>query len=213
MHHNEPQELLTGPRQDLTVILMHGRGRSPADMHLLAVRLGIPNVRFLFPEAEGHTWYPKLFQDPIADNEPSLSAALNHYDGIVETVLAAGTPLERIVVGGFSQGACLTAEFLARSPRRYGGVVLWTGGLIGPDGTDWPVRRVLAGVPVYLTTSEIDPWVPPQRVRETARWLRACGAAVELKIFDDRPHSVDDVEIDTARVLLEQTRAGAAASA
>lgn len=124
MHHNKPEEMQIGAHADFTIVLAHGRGRSPADMRALAERLDLDNVRFLFLVAENSTWYPKLFQDDIADNEPSLSDAIAHYDDVISDLEAAGTPTKRIIVGGFSQGACLTAEFLARHPRSYAAAIL-----------------------------------------------------------------------------------------
>jgi phospholipase/carboxylesterase len=206
MHHNKPEELLVGERADLTIISVHGRGRSPDDMRALAKRLRLDNVRYLFPVATNNTWYPALFMDPIADNEPSLSAAIAHYEDLVSSLISQGTPAERIVVGGFSQGACLTAEFLARHPRRYAAAVLWTGGLIGPEGTTWPLQPVLAGLPVYISTSETDPWVPAPRVRETHHWLKASGASATMMIFQEREHGVLDEEVGAVRSMIERTR-------
>ena len=212
MHDNPFLELHPGGAAELAVILVHGRGRKPEEMMELARALGVPNARYVFPTATDSTWYPKGFLAPIGENEPFLSAALARYEAIVAELIRDGFSPDRIVLGGFSQGACLTAEFLARHPRRYGGAAILTGGLIGPEGTKWPVGRALAGVPVYLTTSEIDEWVPAWRVRETQAWLKACGAAVETTIFPTREHVVSDEEIRSTRKLIEGVRAAAGAS-
>ncbi|WP_207482009.1 alpha/beta hydrolase [Arenibaculum pallidiluteum] len=206
MHDEAWLELVPRGGADLAVVMMHGRGRSPEEMRDLAERLDLPRVRYVFPAASGASWYPKGFLTPVEENEPHLSAALNHYERVVGALMAEGFVPDRIVLGGFSQGACLTAEFLARSPRRYAGALVFTGGLIGPPGTDWPVRPELDGMPVLLTTSEVDEWVPPSRVHETSRWLQRCGALVELRIFETRPHVVDDEELAAARNLIERTR-------
>lgn len=211
MHHNKPEEMQVGSQADFTIVLAHGRGRSPADMRALAERLDLDNVRYLFLVAENSTWYPKLFQDPIADNEPSLSDAIAHYESVIAGLEAQGTPASRIIVGGFSQGACLTAEFLARHPRPYAGAILWTGGLIGPEGTSWPLRPELANLPVFISTSENDPWVPPPRVRETHAWLRDCGASPTMLIFQEREHGVLDEEVRAVRAMIERSRHDAAA--
>ena len=113
----------------------------------------------------------------------------------------------RLVIGGFSQGACLSAEYLSRHPRRLAGAILWTGGLIGPPGNAWRPDRALDGMPVYITTSETDPFVPPARVRETADWLIASGATVTARIFTSREHMVSDEEIAAARRLLQDALA------
>jgi phospholipase/carboxylesterase len=211
MHTNPVTEYVTGPSPDLTVVLAHGRTLNPAYMQALAERLQSPNVRFLLPAADGNSWYPKGFLSPIEENEPYLSAALDHYEGIVARLLAEGTDPLRIVVGGFSQGACLTAEYLHRFPRRLGGAILWTGGLIGPDGTQWTPRPQLEDMQVYLTTSETDPFVPPGRVRTTVDWLREGGAQVTAKIFVEREHHVSDEEIECGRNLLREVRRGVSA--
>ena len=211
MHHNQPEEMQVGDRADFTIVLAHGRGRSTADMRALAQRLALDNVRYLFLVAENSTWYPKLFQDQIADNEPSLSDAIAHYETIIKGLEGKGTPSSRIIVGGFSQGACLTAEFLARHPRPYAAAILWTGGLIGPEGTSWPIRQELHDLPVFISTSETDPWVPPLRVRETHAWLRACGASPTMLIFPERDHGVIDEEIFAVRAMIERIRLESAA--
>ncbi|MEP7239385.1 MAG: phospholipase [Devosia sp.] len=200
--HNQPviEKLVGRPR--LTVVLVHGRTLTPAYMDALAERLALEHVRYLFPAAEGNSWYPKTLFAPLADNEPGLDAAIAHYETLIAGLLATGTPLECIVVGGFSQGACLTAEFLSRHPRRFGAAILWTGGAIGPPGRTWPPRPALAGLPVYLTTSKVDPFVPASRVIETADWLTASGALPEMEIFENREHMVSDREIERARQML-----------
>lgn len=183
-------------------VLAHGRGGAAADMARMATRLDASSVRFLLPQAPGGTWYPNRFMAPVADNEPALSQALATYAGLVDGLIDQGFAPENIIVGGFSQGACLTAEFVVRHPRSYGAVVIFTGGLIGPPGTRWPSAPQLRDVPVYITGSTMDEWVPPERVEETARVLESNGARVTLKIFDGREHHVCEEEIAVARALL-----------
>ena len=197
----------TGPAPSTAAgvaILMHGRGGSPEDMQSLAAAFALPAMRFIAPAAPGGQWYPDRFMAPLARNEPYLSDALAAYERLVAGLIAGGMPAERIVVGGFSQGACLTAEFLVRHPRRYGAALILTGGLIGPPGTRWPAQAALAGVPIYLSGSKIDEWVPEGRVEETAQVFRDSGAALTLRIFDDRPHQVSREEIAGARKLLAE---------
>lgn len=194
---------------DAVCILAHGRGGSPEDMARLAAALAVDNVRYLLPGAPGNTWYPQSFMAPFAANEPALGRSLANHAALVEGAVAAGYPAERIVLGGFSQGACLTAETLVRAPRRYGAALILTGGLIGPPGTTWPAAPGLAGTPVYLTGSEVDPHVPPARARETARVLADDGAEVEVRIFADRPHVITPEELARARVYLQSVAAGA----
>jgi len=202
-----------GPERDAAAavcILAHGRGGSPADMARLAAALDAPEVRFLLPGAPGGTWYPEGFMAPFAANEPWLGRSLANHAALIDGIVASGYPAQRIVLGGFSQGACLTAETLVRLPHRYGGALILTGGLIGPPGTTWPAPPALAGTPVYLTGSETDPHVPPERSRETLQVLRDSGAAVEARIFAARPHVITQEELVRARALL---RAAAGAPA
>jgi phospholipase/carboxylesterase len=179
------------------VILLHGRGRDTADVLSLADRIGDPEVAYLAPAAAGDTWYPQSFLAPVAENEPYLSSAL----GVVDALVHAHDP-ERLVLGGFSQGACLAAEYALRHPRRYGGLLLYTGGAIGPPGTAWPPRGSFAGTPAYLGTSDPDAWVPVERVRETAEQLRAQDAEVTLDVFPGMDHLVNDQEIAAGRELI-----------
>jgi predicted esterase len=179
------------------VILLHGRGRDPADVLSLADRIGDPEVAFLAPAARGNTWYPQSFLAPLAENEPYLSSALGVVDALVH-----GVEAERLVLGGFSQGACLAAEYALRHPRRYGGLLLYTGGAIGPPGTTWPPRGSFAGTPAYLGTADPDDWVPVERVRETAEALRAQDAEVTLEVFPGMDHLVNDQEIAAGRELI-----------
>ncbi len=202
MHQNAPIEYKTGNRPALTVVLAHGRTLTPDYMRGLADRIGLPDIRYVLPSADGNTWYPKSFLSPIAENEPHLSAAIAHYETIVADLLADGVKATRLVIGGFSQGACLTAAYLARHPRRLAGAILWTGGLIGPPGTEWRADRALDGMPAYLTTSETDPFVPPARVLQSADWLIASGAVTTARIFAAREHLVSDEEIVAGRALL-----------
>ena len=189
-------------------ILAHGRGGSPEDMAQLASALDCPEVSYLLPGAPGNTWYPQSFMAPIAANEPFLGRSLANHARILADLIGEGIPPGRIVLGGFSQGACLTAETLVRAPRRYGGAFIFTGGLIGPPGTSWTARPDLAGTPIYISGSEVDPHVPADRARETAQVFTDSGAAVELKIFASRPHVVTREEIGKARACLRAVVAG-----
>jgi predicted esterase len=179
-------------------VLLHGRGRDAADVLSLAERIGDPGVAFLAPQARGNTWYPQSFLAPLEDNEPYLGSAL----ATVGALLDGLGDLGRVVLGGFSQGACLAAEYALRHPRRYGGLLLYTGGAIGPPGTEWPDRGSFAGTPAYLGTADPDDWVPVERVRETAARLRAQDADVTVQVFAGMDHLVNDEEIAAGRALL-----------
>lgn len=190
------------------MILVHGRGGSAESMLQLAQALGRDDVAYLAPRAAGNTWYPYSFLAPVEQNEPYLSSALRLLASGVEVVLAAGIPAERLLLLGFSQGACLTLEFVARNPRRYGGVAGLTGGLIGPDGTPRDYPGSLEGTPVFLGTSDPDPHVPVTRVEESARVLEGMGAQVEVRVYQGMPHTVNEDELEQVRALIDRVLAG-----
>jgi len=188
---------------DATMILLHGRGASADDILGVYGALGMPNVAALAPEAAGHTWYPYSFLVPLGANQPYLDSALDRIESLVNDLLARNIPSHRIVLLGFSQGACLTTEFVARHPRRYGAAIAFTGGLIGPDGTPRNYPGSLDGTPVFLGASDPDPHVPFSRVQETKTVLARMGAAVQLRGYPGMPHTINDDELDAARTLLK----------
>ena len=195
---------------DIVAIMMHGRGGSPEDMRNLAAALDCPFVRYIFPRAPEHSWYLKSFLSKLSDNEPKLSASLAFCGAIIDELEQGGVEPGQIVLGGFSQGACMTAELLLRRPRRYGAAVILTGGVIGPPDLARAPLPDLAGLPVYLSGSKVDDWIPEQRTHATADILRAAGANVTLRVFDNRPHVVADEEIRSVRDVfrnLERTAA------
>ena len=200
---------LSGARAAL--VLVHGRGASAESILELGFALGIAGVGYVAPQAEGGTWYPHSFLAPLAANEPGLSSGLRAVGRALDAVAAAGVPPERTVLAGFSQGACLAAEYAARHARRLGGLAVLSGGLIGPDGTPRDYPGSLAGTPVFLGCSDRDPHVPAPRVRESADVLRALGGDVTLRIYPGMPHTVVDDELDAVRAMLRG--AGAAAPA
>jgi phospholipase/carboxylesterase len=183
-------------------ILVHGRGRTPEEMRDIALRLERPDIRFIMPRAEGGSWYPKGFLAPVSENEPFLSRSLARYEALINDALARGAASRRLILGGFSQGACLTAQTLWRRPDRYGAALIFTGGLIGEPGTRWSPAPELRDTPILLTSSEIDEWVPLSRVEETAQALRASGAALSMRIYKDRAHEISEDELVLARGAL-----------
>jgi predicted esterase len=186
------------------VVLLHGRGASADDILGLAPALGVPELTYIAPEAAGNAWYPERFIAPREQNEPYLSSALKKVERVVDGLIASGMPAEKIVIGGFSQGACLSSEFVATHPRRYAGVLIFTGGLIGPLGSDVSHAGDLAGTPVFLANGSRDPHIPWTRTVETAEVLRAMGAEVEMQEYPGRPHTITAGEIGRAKALLEK---------
>jgi predicted esterase len=145
----------------------------------------------------------------IASNEPGLSSALAMLDALIARVESAGIRRSHIVMLGFSQGACLTAEFAVRHPARYAGIILLTGGLIGPAGTVWNDTGDFAGTPIFLGSGDPDSHVPVTRVNETAGHFERMGARVTKRIYPGRGHFVGDAEVDAARELLDEAAAAA----
>jgi predicted esterase len=185
------------------VVMVHGRGAGPANILDLMPRLDRPDFTYLAPSAAGRTWYPNSFMAETASNEPWLSSALRAVDRVVSDVVARGVPTERIVLLGFSQGACLMSEYAAAHAARYGGVVVFSGGLIGPPGTTWNSGGRFDGTPVFLGSSDPDAHVPPARVEESAAVFTRMGASVDMRIYPGMGHTINDDEISAAQGLLE----------
>jgi len=188
---------------ELTLLLLHGRGAAAQDMLSLYDALELPTIAALAPQAAGQTWYPNSFLAPLQSNQPYLDSALRLIESLVKGLIDQGIAGKRVALLGFSQGACLTVEFTARHPRRYGAVMGLTGGLIGPPGTPRNYSGSLAGTPVFLGSSDPDPHVPFQRVEETRDVLKGMGAKVELRRYPGMPHTISDDELDACRKLLQ----------
>jgi len=187
------------------VILLHGRGASAEDILGLASEMYDKRLAYLAPQAAGNEWYPSSFMAPIERNEPWLSSALAKVGTIVQQALDAGLPRDRIFVCGFSQGACLSSEFVARNPARYGALIAFTGGLIGPPAADLHHDGDLEGMPALFSSGDPDPHVPWTRVLESADQFTAMGAAVKTQRYPGRPHTVLPQEIKSARDLIFKT--------
>jgi phospholipase/carboxylesterase len=186
------------------VVLLHGRGASAEDILGLANEFGVADLAYLAPEAAGHTWYPYSFLSPIEQNQPWLNSALSLLEKIVERVTGAGIPLHRIAFVGFSQGACLATEYVATHAVRYGGLVAFTGGLIGPPGTKFKYSGELSGTPCFLGAGDPDPHVPWKRVEESASVLSALGGAVTSRRYPGLPHTINEEEIEQAKQILSR---------
>ena len=203
-HGNQPVMREGAPLGTAPVVIMsHGRGAGPRNILDLLPRLARPGFTYLAPAAAGNTWYPHGFMAAIENNEPGLSSALDVLSGLVDDTIASGIDASRIVLLGFSQGACLTAEFAARHARRYGGVIVFTGGLIGPAETRRDYAGSFDGTPVFLGCSDVDGHVPRTRVDETAAVMRRMGANVDERISPGMAHIVNDDEIAAAQEILD----------
>ena len=186
----------------LVAIMLHGRGASAEDILGLAGQFTARDIAFVAPQAASLTWYPHSFLAPIAQNEPWLGSALRVVAGLVENCAHQGVPAERIVVMGFSQGACLTLEFAARHARRYAAVVAFTGGLIGPPGTPRDYAGDFADTPFFIGSSDVDPHVPLERVHESTAVFHRMGATVDQRIYPRMGHTINADELQAVDALL-----------
>ncbi len=203
--HQGQQVLASGEpidRAKAAMVMVHGRGATAENILELAFELKQPDFVYLAPQAAGNSWYPNSFLAPIASNEPGISSGLASIANILAQVEEAAIPLERTMILGFSQGACLALEFVARNARRYGGVVGLSGGLIGPDGTPRDYAGSLAGTPVFLGCSDIDPHIPRERVEQSAEVLEKLGGNVIARLYPRMGHTVNLDEIRFVRSMM-----------
>lgn len=192
-----PIEQATG-----VLILLHGRGGSAEDMIGLGRALTSDRLALLAPQAPGHTWYPYSFLAPRQQNEPYLSSALKQVEAVLAKATSAGLAISQVALCGFSQGACLATEFVARHPQRYAGLLAFTGGLIGPLEEPISLTGDLAGTPVLLSSGDPDPHVPWKRVQQSGELLTSIGGQVMLQRFPGRPHTILPEEIEQGKKLL-----------
>ena len=184
------------------MIMIHGRGATAESILTLAPLLGVEDCAFLAPQAAGGAWYPYGFMSPIEGNEPGISSGMRVIESLLRRIETAGLPASRVVLLGFSQGACLVTEFAARHATRYGGIAGLSGGLIGPEGTPRKYEGSLTGTPVFLGCSDVDFHIPAQRVRETATVLEQLGGQVTMRLYGGMGHTVNDDEIEQVREML-----------
>jgi predicted esterase len=206
----EPLELgADWPKPDGVVMLLHGAKQTAEDMGAIALGLECPNVRYILPRAPAGGWFPKNFLDPVEDNQPQLNEAIAHILSLLESIRAKGIPLDRILLGGFAEGACVLSEFLVRNPKSYGGLMLLTGGLMDHMAIGKRPGSGLLAVPTYVSGSEIGEEVPVQRIRDTIRTLQAGGALIRSHIFTERPFIISEEEKVEMRKLITEALAAA----
>ncbi len=209
-HAGQPLATAGAPlgKSPVAMILVHGRNALPANILSFVPAFGRPDISYLAPAAAGGTWYPLSFMADREKNEPGISSGLWVLEQLVQHVVRAGVRRDRIVLLGFSQGACLTAQFAASHADRYGGVVLYSGGLIGPPGTTWTYPGSFGGTPVFLGCSDVDAHVPKTRVDESAAVFERMGATVTEQIYPGMGHLVNEEEIAFTRALLDEITGG-----
>jgi predicted esterase len=187
------------------VIMVHGRNAGPENILDLVPRLDRPQLAYLAPAAANRTWYPFPFISEMDKNEPGLSSGLSVLDGLVRKLVTGGVLKSRIFLLGFSQGACLASEFAVRHADRFGGVIVFSGGLIGPPGTVWNYEGAFDGTPAFLGCSDADSHIPRTRVEESAAVFTRMGARVTTRLYPGMGHLVCDDEIAAAQEILDAT--------
>ena len=203
-HQGQPVLVAGEPidRAKAAMVMIHGRGASAESILELALELQQPGFIYLAPQAAGNTWYPNSFLAPISSNEPGLSSGLVTIANVLAQLKEAAIPIERTMILGFSQGACLSLEFVARNARRYRGVVGLSGGLIGPDGTPRDYTGSLEGTPIFLGCSDIDPHIPKERVEFSAEIMRKLGGDVTARLYPKMGHTVNRDEVRFIRTMM-----------
>lgn len=189
------------------LVLLHGRGASAASILPLADALDAKDFAVLAPQAVGGQWYPQRFTAPREQNEPYLSQALAGLESLLTHITDAGIEANNIIFGGFSQGACLAAEFVASHAQPYGGLLVFSGGLIGagPSVTASEYSGSLYGTPVFVGCSDVDPHIPLERVNETIQILSDLGANVNGQIYPGMAHTITQEELDEARKVVRSS--------
>ena len=186
------------------IIALHGRGAGAYDILSLADMVARPNWARVAPQAAGATWYPMSFMTPVEQNEPYLSSALALVTALRDAVLAAGVPQSRILLMGFSQGACLALESAARLGGRWGGAAALSGGLIGHAVDETAYADSLEGTPVFIGCSDVDPHIPVRRVLESETALSDRGAVVTTQLYPGMGHTVNEDELAHLRSLMNE---------
>ncbi|WP_226004991.1 alpha/beta hydrolase [Natrinema salinisoli] len=195
---HQDQQLVTGgtdlANAEAALVLTHGRGATARGMIQMAAEFQQEGVAFLAPQAARQTWYPNSFLEPVERNEPGRSSGLQAISDAIDEANDAGIPTERVMLIGFSQGACLASEYLARNPRRYGGLAAFSGGLIGEELDD-EYPGDLEGTPIFLGCSDVDPHIPEERVHDTADVFESMNADVTKRLYEGMGHGINEDEM------------------
>ncbi|HZI99220.1 MAG TPA: alpha/beta hydrolase [Gemmatimonadaceae bacterium] len=186
------------------MVMVHGRGATAESILSLVPALTPQGFAFLAPQASGNTWYPNSFMAPMPSNEPGISSGITAIADVIAMISDAGIPLEKTMLLGFSQGACLSVEYAARNAARYGGIAVLSGGLIGPDGTPRNYVGSFDDTPVFFGCSDIDGHIPALRVTESASALRHMGARVTMKLYPGMGHLVNEDEIAAVNSIMQE---------
>ncbi|MEX2573823.1 MAG: dienelactone hydrolase family protein [Balneolaceae bacterium] len=222
MFNIDPENPFKGPHQnqepaiagadlseaEAALVLVHGRGASAQSILMLAEELKEPTLHYIAPQAYRFTWYPHSFLVPLEQNQPGLNSALQAIYDRVADLKGKGFEYNRILLAGFSQGACLVLEFAARHPARYGGVIGLSGGLIGDSVAEGNYSGSLEGTPVFLGCSDIDPHIPVDRVHKTGDVFKHLGAELTKKIYPGMAHTVSRDELENMKQIIRSVTRG-----
>lgn len=184
------------------LIMVHGRGGSAEDILSIASHLQVQDYALFAPQAAQNTWYPYSFLAPVQQNEPGLSSALQLLAEVEKELNEQGISADNIFFLGFSQGACLSLEYVTRNAKKYGGVVAFTGGLIGDKVCQENYKGDFEKTPVFIGTSDPDPHVPVERVKTTEELLRKMNAEATVKVYKNMGHTISQDEINLANSLI-----------
>jgi len=209
--HQAQPVLMTGEALEdaqAAILMMHGRGATAQDILSLSKEFDQSGFAYLAPQAAGGTWYPNRFMASIERNEPWLSWALDTVGVVYSRIVEAGIPPERVMLLGFSQGACLALEYTARNTRRYGGIVGLSGALIGPEDMQRSYSGSLAGTPVFLGCSDVDFHIPRERLDHAAEAMRVLRGNVTERLYPNMDHTINQDEIDFVRGMMQALLAG-----
>lgn len=206
IHQNQPTIKTGRPLSPSSpaVIVLHGRGSSAQAMIPFVENLGQEHASYLIPQASSNRWYPQSAFSPLESNQPDLNSALKTVENLIQQLLEQGLTPEHIVLGGFSQGACLAAEFAAQNARKYGGIFVLSGALIGPQDTPRDYPGSLEETPVFIGSSDIDPWVDHRLVEKTARVFTELEGDVDFRTYPGMGHTINQDELHAVRELITQ---------
>ncbi len=205
--HNEPVAFAGKPLREAkkVLIMVHGRGDNAQNFVQLSSEFYANDFAFAAPQAIGNTWYPYSFMMPPEKNEPHLSMSLSAISELTHNLHGLGFKPGQLYFAGFSQGACLTLEYTARNARKYGGIIAFTGGLLGDEINVGKYSGDFAGTSVFIGASDHDPHVPEERVHESARVFTEMAAKVTKKIYPGMGHTINQDEINIANLILNDT--------
>ena len=186
------------------MILVHGRGDASDKMLLLANEIvDDPGMALIFPKATNNTWYPKSFMAPTLENQPWLDSALENMGKVVAHIKSQGIKEENIFFFGFSQGACLALDYASRNATKYAGVMVLSGGLIGPKIEQSNYSGDFAGTGIFIGCSDTDLHIPLQRLQESEAVAAEMGANVDMRIYPGMDHSINEDELRKVRSMIQ----------